>query len=312
MEAAGFGVTGNINQTGYHTQIFEAPGTNQEYAFTNVQSASIALLDYTNVFQGMANYPGSGRFFQDYFAFRYFDSFAYNFGTSIEYNGQKMQMVQIPSGSGGAGRSELSLKDNFNSSGTALILADDIDIVSRDTFQINDLAGNLIRMNTGQGVFINTPDEVEVSTDFANFTGTVTQKRSHWSGNPFNSDESSNLGAIRFDENNQYFTFTLYDSNLVPSQSIQGMYINTGSNTLENYLQTNYAGTTNELKLKNVGSTRTIDIDTDTFSVTGSANFSDVIKLAEQNPLPSGGVGELAVSASNLYYHNGTSWAQIN
>ena len=41
-------------------------------------------------------------------------------------------------------------------------------------------------------------------------------------------------------------------------------------------------------------------------------DLSSVLKLAELNPLPTGTVGSLAVSASNLYYHNGATWAQIN
>lgn len=46
--------------------------------------------------------------------------------------------------------------------------------------------------------------------------------------------------------------------------------------------------------------------------VSGSATFNQVLELAPQDPLPAGGVGQLAVSGSNLYYHNGSVWAQIN
>jgi hypothetical protein len=46
--------------------------------------------------------------------------------------------------------------------------------------------------------------------------------------------------------------------------------------------------------------------------VTGSVEISSVMQLAGQDPLPTGAVGQLAVSASNLYYHNGSSWTQIN
>jgi hypothetical protein len=46
--------------------------------------------------------------------------------------------------------------------------------------------------------------------------------------------------------------------------------------------------------------------------VTGSVSISDVLQLAQKDPLPTGAVGQLAVSASNLYYHNGSSWSQIN
>jgi hypothetical protein len=37
-----------------------------------------------------------------------------------------------------------------------------------------------------------------------------------------------------------------------------------------------------------------------------------VAKLTPQDPLPTGSLGELAVSGSVLYFHNGTNWSQIN
>jgi hypothetical protein len=40
--------------------------------------------------------------------------------------------------------------------------------------------------------------------------------------------------------------------------------------------------------------------------------IGSVMQLAGLDPLPAGGVGQLAVSASNLYYNNGSSWTQIN
>ena len=43
---------------------------------------------------------------------------------------------------------------------------------------------------------------------------------------------------------------------------------------------------------------------------TGSVNVTDTINLAAQDPLPSGNIGDLAVSGSNLYFYNG-SWTQV-
>jgi hypothetical protein len=40
--------------------------------------------------------------------------------------------------------------------------------------------------------------------------------------------------------------------------------------------------------------------------------LNNVLELAQQDPLPAGSVGQLSVSGSNLYYHNGSSWSQIN
>jgi hypothetical protein len=49
-----------------------------------------------------------------------------------------------------------------------------------------------------------------------------------------------------------------------------------------------------------------------TTNITGSVNISTVMTLAQQSPLPSATTGSLAVSGSNLFYHNGSSWSQIN
>lgn len=46
--------------------------------------------------------------------------------------------------------------------------------------------------------------------------------------------------------------------------------------------------------------------------VSSSVQITSVLQLAGQDPLPAGAVGQLAVSASNLYYNNGATWTQIN
>jgi len=64
--------------------------------------------------------------------------------------------------------------------------------------------------------------------------------------------------------------------------------------------------------LKNEITGSTIISGSNGLQVTGSVGISDVLQLAQKDPLPTGAVGQLAVSASNLYYHNGSSWTQIN
>jgi hypothetical protein len=71
--------------------------------------------------------------------------------------------------------------------------------------------------------------------------------------------------------------------NLTGVQNFTGQHTFTG-------LTTNNAVTTNNAKV----------------------TMNDVLELGAQDPLPAGGVGQLAVSGSNLYFHNGTSWGQIN
>ena len=43
---------------------------------------------------------------------------------------------------------------------------------------------------------------------------------------------------------------------------------------------------------------------------TGSVNITDTMNLTAQDPLPSGNVGDLAVSGSNLFFYNG-AWTQV-
>ena len=46
-------------------------------------------------------------------------------------------------------------------------------------------------------------------------------------------------------------------------------------------------------------------------TITGSVSVSNVLKLAALDPLPSGADGQLAVSASNLYFFSGSAWNKI-
>lgn len=47
------------------------------------------------------------------------------------------------------------------------------------------------------------------------------------------------------------------------------------------------------------------------FTITGSANISNMLTLRNLSILPTGTTGSLAVSGSRLYFHNGTGWAAI-
>jgi hypothetical protein len=46
------------------------------------------------------------------------------------------------------------------------------------------------------------------------------------------------------------------------------------------------------------------------YSVTGSVSITQTLSLSPSDPLPTGQLGMLAVSGSDLYFHNGTSWVQ--
>jgi hypothetical protein len=46
-------------------------------------------------------------------------------------------------------------------------------------------------------------------------------------------------------------------------------------------------------------------------AVTGSVSITEVMNLKAQNPLPTGNIGDLAVSGSHLYFYNG-AWTQLD
>jgi len=60
-----------------------------------------------------------------------------------------------------------------------------------------------------------------------------------------------------------------------------------------------------------------LKFDGSSLEVSSSVYIQSILKLASSNPLPNGQGGMIAVSASlagvsNLYFHNGTTWTQLN
>jgi len=78
------------------------------------------------------------------------------------------------------------------------------------------------------------------------------------------------------------------------------------------------------VKVDNYGSVKHIDIVADngtnisgsvqitgSLDVSGSVGIATVLHIAESNPLPAGNIGDLAVSASHLWFYNG-AWSQLD
>lgn len=107
-----------------------------------------------------------------------------------------------------------------------------------------------------------------------------------------------------------YFAIEYYDGfgyNFGSEFDINGKQTNL-STAASGSGQTSYVRTTD-----NYDGTSQVSISSgNKIAMTGKVEMSNVLQLAAQDPLPAGGTGQLAVSGSNLYYHNGSSWAQIN
>ncbi len=102
-------------------------------------------------------------------------------------------------------------------------------------------------------------------------------------------------------------------------ETIQDQLIVSGSSGTVATIKDEQAGPGTTFAI-NDGTGNVVQVDNNALSsITGTAvtitkktSITSTLKLGAQDPLPTGGVGELAVSGSNLYYHNGTSWAQLN
>lgn len=75
-------------------------------------------------------------------------------------------------------------------------------------------------------------------------------------------------------------------------------------------MQTGFGGTLNQIQIQ----ATTVDISgsEDIDMITPKVNISEVVNLAPQDPLPTGAVGDMAASGSNLYFHNGTQWKEVS
>jgi len=105
-----------------------------------------------------------------------------------------------------------------------------------------------------------------------NVSGTIQTQRLHFDGNPFNSDPSSNLGAIRMAGDNQTLQYTNYDKAQITTQSFFDQFVNTGSLSTQTSLGARYAGTEVKIEAINNNGTRSVNVLTDTMNVSGALN----------------------------------------
>lgn len=111
---------------------------------------------------------------------------------------------------------------------------------------------------------------------------------------------------------------TKHDGKLSVSGSLQ---VNDNTTFVGNATLTGTTGTPGQTLIVRDGTgTGRLEVNNSTLAgftgievnLNGTVQITEVLKLNAQDPLPAGGVGQLGVSGSNLYYHNGSSWSQIN
>ena len=110
--------------------------------------------------------------------------------------------------------------------------------------------------------------------------GTINSQRLHFNTNPFNSNVSSNLAAIRMSGDNQTFQYTNYDIAQITTQSFIDQIVNTGSLVTKTSLGARYAGTEVKMDLTNTNGTRVINLVSDSTIVTGSLRVTGDVMFA--------------------------------
>jgi len=255
----------------------------------------------------LANYLSFGKFYRGSYGVEFWDSYGYNYGNEFYVSplGTRYQMFS-PQGKYGADTFEVKTSGTNIGDTRKLINVQEYRVtVDGDTpeavgYTITNPSGSLAASSSyatfGVGQSYNDPTKTSYSTQ-AN---------------------SLNFGNYGPNSGDVEITFGGPHGSFV-NMSTSGSSLNLNKGAGFPYIQLDADHRINLYSQNiNISSSANINVDAlDTYirsdvEITGSVNISETIKLAPQNPLPTGALGELAVSASNLYFHNGTSWSQIN
>jgi len=142
-----------------------------------------------------------------------------------------------------------------------------------DSGSVSNVSGSL---NITGALNINGVTSMTSSANTTLFvSGTMQTQRLQFVNNVFNTNVSSNLGAIRMSSDNQTFQYTNYDLAQITTQSFIDQIVNTGSAYTQTKLGARYGGTEASVNINNYGGTsRIIDVQADNTNITGSLIIS--------------------------------------
>jgi len=111
---------GNQIVNGVVTQNFDAPTSNNQYNFFNIEDMTFDNgLDYTNSGFNMQHYGGDTSNYKKALVWEFWDSFGYNYGADISANPKRVGMTMVPSGSGYTQQSYVEVIQPSLTSGTS-------------------------------------------------------------------------------------------------------------------------------------------------------------------------------------------------
>ena len=279
-------VTGSVQQT------FDAPAQNNEVGFVNINNASISGKNYNRTFWGIADYSGVGANYEDYFTLEYYDGLSYNFGSEFNINGKQTQLYTKASGSGQ--ESYIRTTDNYDGTSQISIGSGNKTVITSPVILTGSLSSNdLITQN------ISAPTTNQEKA-FVNVSGAAISGK-NYNRVYFGIADYPGSGQTYED----YFAIEYYDS---VSFNFGSEFNVNGKNTLLSTSPSGsgFSGRAYVQTVDNYDGTADVNIA----SNSGRVNIQSVMRLSAQDPLPAGALGDLAVSGSDLYFHNGTSWIQ--
>lgn len=141
-------------------------------------------------------------------------------------------------------------------------------------------------------------------------TGTLTMKRSHYQGNPFNATTGSNLGAIRYDGNNTQLSLTNYVKDEITTGSFIEMVTDSGNTNTQITLRSNFNNSETSLIVQNFNGYNGVTVNSDDFFVNSLTylNANTVISgslRGEVNPVTiTSNTGSINFSEGNFFTMN--------
>jgi hypothetical protein len=301
---------GNQVVTGTDKQTYSVPGNNQQIDNITVSGVTIGGTPYNVATVGYQNYGGA---FENVFSIDQADSVNFNYYASMFTNGKGWTYNLVPSGSGGT-VSSIRLRETDNAETRLTGFANEVELsaVTSDLF-LKSLSGSVqITGSVDIETTLNVNGAATFNNDIKQDIGPNNVARQFQNPNYFSQYYGSFL-AWR-PENNGGETFfamnekakaeiqinawsSSYDNVIIPYADVSGSYI------------ADWDGGYNVTPWITIERQQT-PVFNRGLSVAGALSVSELVKIDPSDPLPSGELGMLAVSGSNLYFHDGNDWVQ--
>lgn len=271
---------GDQTVTGWVKETFNDPGNNAQIDNLKVNSwTSPSGHTIANSTIGWQHYDGTT---QGWVQELYTSNYAY--GSSVRHEPGQIIWDMFASGSDFNG-GIIKLKDNGDTTVTATIRTDNTDITGSV-----GILGNQNVVGNSKQTYSFPANNAQVDTEVVN--GLVS-KYGH-------TISAVNAGTQRYDSANvRGFAWDLFTSDFSVGN---GMYLSPDRWEIHLSISGSSYGNNGILLVDNGDNTSTFEVKSNVLQV------DKVMQLQPQDPLPTGAVGQLAVSGSDLYFHNGSSW----